>query len=615
MTVMREMLPQGRLLPDHLWRRRHRGIVILLWLHVPALLGFGLLRGVRTEVALIEVASIVALALVATLPAVGRRLRTTAAAFGLVTCSAAFVHLWGGQSEAHFHFFVVVAILMLYQEWTSFLIAVGYVVFHNGLVGSIDPTLIYDDPAQVEHPFAWTLIHAAFVVAASAANMVAWRANEQLLRDPLTGLASRTVLNDRLRVALERSRRHGGLTAVLFIDLDRFKVVNDSLGHNVGDRLLVVLADRLRAAVRRTDTPVRFGGDEFVVLCEDVRDPRAALTVAERVAAALAAPVMAGGHELVMTVSVGIALASGDDVAPEALVRDADAAMYRAKEAGRNRCELFDEDMREKVLTQLSVEQDLRRSLERGELVLHYQPEVDLPTGVVAGVEALLRWQHPERGLVAPNDFIPVAEDSGMIVPIGAWVLHEACRQAVAWGARRGAHPLVMRVNVSPRQLDDPAFVDTVAGALADSGLEPSRLCLEITENALIRDLERGSEVLRRVRALGVQLALDDFGTGHSSLTYLRRLRVDVLKIDRSFLAGLDAREDDRAIVAAIIGMARALGLTVTAEGVERQSQLTHLHQMRCDAAQGFLLARPAPPEEIEPLLDLRPEPRLRAVS
>jgi len=614
-TIVRELLPQGRLLPDHLWRRRHRAIVILLWLHVPALFSFGLAMGVSSGLAALEVSFIGGLAAIATAPFVSRRLRSTAAAFGLVTCSAVFVHLWEGQSEAHFHFFVVVAVLMLYQEWTTFLIAIGYVAFHNGLVGWLDPELVYDDPAAVEHPFLFALLHAGFVLAASAANMVAWRANEQLLRDPLTGLASRTVLSERLRIALDRSRRNRLMTAVLFIDIDRFKLVNDSLGHSAGDRLLVVLADRLRGAIRRTDTAVRFGGDEFVVLCEEVRDARAALQVAERVADSLRAPVMTGGHELTMTVSIGIALSAGDVRDPEDLVRDADAAMYRAKQAGRSRCELFDDEMRERVLHQLAVEHDLRRAIERDELVLHYQPEVDLPSGTVAGVEALVRWRHPERGLIAPDDFIPVAEETGQIVGIGEWVLMEACRQGAAWKARRGSRELVMRVNVSPRQLDDPGFVDAVARALADSGLEPRDLCLEITESALIRDLDRGSEVLRRVRALGVLLALDDFGTGHSSLTYLRRLRVDVLKIDREFLRGLDSREDDQAIVAAIIGMARALGLTVTAEGVERQSQLAKLHELRCDAAQGFLLARPALPAEIEPMLGLKPDTHLRAVS
>jgi diguanylate cyclase len=593
-----ESLPRGRLLPDHLWRRRHRAITLLLWLQVPVLALFGLARGMGLD-ALVDVGVLAGFALVAGSSKAGRTVRSIAGSVGLVSASAILVHFWSGTIEAHFAFFVVISLLMLYQDWVPFLIAIGFVVVHHGIVGALAPTSVYAHGAAHPDPWKWALIHGGFVVAAAAANLVSWRANEQLLRDPLTGLASRLVLQDRVRAALERVRRHGRAVAVLFVDLDRFKVLNDSLGHAAGDQVLRALADRLRHCTHGSDVAVRFGGDEFVLVCEDLEGPDAAAAIADRLGALMREPVVLGERSHVMTVSIGVAVTTDPDRVPEELVRDADAAMYRAKELGKNRSELFDEAMHADVRRRLDVEAGLRTALERDELRLHYQPEVELASGRVLAVEALLRWEHPERGLLAPGEFIAVAEDTGLIVPIGAWVIGEACRQSAAWGDT----PVTMRVNLSARQLRDPGLVDVIREALAETGIGPHALCLELTESMLMQDVERSAAVLGELRAMGVRLALDDFGTGYSSLAYLRHLHVDRLKVDRSFMAEFDGQPAEQTIVAAIIGMARGLGLAVTAEGIETPEQLERLRALGCDAVQGFLLARPAEPAAIEHLL------------
>jgi diguanylate cyclase (GGDEF)-like protein len=400
------------------------------------------------------------------------------------------------------------------------------------------------------------------------------------------------------RGASERWCRRGS-SCSLFIDIDRFKVLNDSRGHDTGDQVLRVVADRLRSSARGADLAVRFGGDEFVVVCEDLDGSAAALAVAERFAALLRMPVPVDGRAHVLTVSVGVCVTTDPGRSPEDLVRDADTAMYRAKERGKDRCELFGAEMLADVTQRLEVEAGLRGALERGELRLHYQPELDLVSGRVQAVEALLRWQHPEHGLLAPGDFIAVAEDTGLIVPIGAWVIREACRQAAAWSAT----PVTVRVNLSARQLRDPELIDVVRDALDQSGIQARDLCLELTESMLMQDLELNSAVLAELRAVGVRLALDDFGTGYSSLAYLRHLQVDRLKIDRSFMAELAERPAEQTIVAAIVGMARGLGIPVTAEGIEAADQLDRVRALGCDAAQGFLLARPGAPGDVARLL------------
>jgi diguanylate cyclase (GGDEF)-like protein/PAS domain S-box-containing protein len=426
------------------------------------------------------------------------------------------------------------------------------------------------------------------------------RLAHQATHDPLTGLPNRTLLLDRLEGALARARRHQRRVAVLFLDLDHFKVVNDSLGHGLGDRLLMAIAERLTVALRPGDTVARFGGDEFVILCEDLQDDAEAIVIAERVDQALSHPFAIDQTEVFVGVSIGIAMPDGDDAEAETLIRDADAAMYRAKDRGRARWELFDNAMRASAVDRLDIENALRRALERRELRVFYQPIIDLRTGAVDGVEALLRWEHPERGLLPPLDFITVAEETGLIVPIGSWVLDQACRQVQRWqSVSPGSAPLRVSVNISGRQLGHPRLVEDVAAILDDTGINPAHVELEITESVLMDDVEMSSETLGRLHTLGVKLAVDDFGTGYSSLSYLRRFPVDLLKVDRSFVDGLGEDPSDSAIVTAIITLAHALGLSAVAEGVESPLQLAELRRLGCDRAQGYFMARPAGGHEV----------------
>jgi diguanylate cyclase (GGDEF)-like protein len=414
----------------------------------------------------------------------------------------------------------------------------------------------------------------------------------QATHDPLTGLPNRSLVVDRLDRALARAQRSGGRVTVLFADLDRFKVVNDSFGHSAGDGVLLCISERLRAAVRPHDTVGRLAGDEFVVVCEDLTD-REALDVAGRIAAAVAQPIELGGRESVITASIGIAHAEPATRA-EDMLRDSDVAMYRAKERGRSRVELFDAEMRRRMIDRLETERSLRTAIAAGELRLDYQPLVSFDGWRVIAAEALVRWDHPERGVVGPADFIPLAEETGLILPIGRWVLGEACRQLAVWRAA-GRRDLRVTVNLSARQFADPDLIDAVAEALARAGLPTGALCLEITESVLMEEVEATAETLRALKRLGVHLAVDDFGTGYSSLSYLKRFPVDLLKIDRSFVDGLGTDPEDGAIVLAIVSLARALRLDVVAEGVEYFHQLEALHRLGCDAVQGFLLGRPGP--------------------
>ena len=432
------------------------------------------------------------------------------------------------------------------------------------------------------------------------------RAQEELahqaLHDALTGLPNRLLLTDRLEQVLARSARSGAGVAVLFIDLDRFKLINDSRGHAAGDALLVTVADRLRGTVRRHDTIARFGGDEFVIVCEDPSVAFEASLLAQRLIAVLQEPVVIDGQEVFLTASVGIALSDGGDT-PESLLRDADAAMYRAKEQGRARTEFFDATMRTEAVLRLETQSALHRALERDELTVHYQPVIDFGTGAMTGVEALVRWMHPLHGLVSPASFIPLAEETGLIVPIGLWVLEEATAQLARWQASFPGRPLVLNVNVSARQLRQADFVDSVAAVLCVTGIDPSCLCLELTESTFMEDVDGHRETLSALKALGVRLAIDDFGTGYSSLTYLKRFPVNVLKIDQAFVRGLGQDPSDTAIVESVIDLAHALGLVVVAEGVETVEQIAHLRMLGCDEAQGYYFARPQPAAELDGLL------------
>jgi diguanylate cyclase (GGDEF)-like protein/PAS domain S-box-containing protein len=432
----------------------------------------------------------------------------------------------------------------------------------------------------------------------------------QALHDPLTGLANRTLLLDRIGRALELSKRGTSKIAVLFLDLDNFKAINDGFGHQLGDQLLKEVGSRLISGLRASDattrlggeTVGRLGGDEFVVLCEGIRSEEDGLRIAERLKRAIAAPFTLQDTELSVTASIGITFPADPRADAGSLIRDADVAMYRAKDQGRNRCEVFDGAMRTRVMERLRVESELRGVIKRDELTLHYQPIVSVTDGSVVGLEALVRWEHPQRGVVAPADFIPLAEESGLIVAIGAWVLEEACRQTARWQeAHPRSPPVQVFVNVSERQLT-PDFIDTVSNALEQSGLDPTRLVLEITESVVVES-PQSADLLRALRKRGVQLALDDFGTGYSSLAYLTRFPLDILKIDRSLLANLGQGEQAFKVAAAAIEMGRALGMTVIGEGVETTEQLAHLQELDCPFAQGYLFAKPQPAAAITQLL------------
>jgi diguanylate cyclase (GGDEF)-like protein/PAS domain S-box-containing protein len=423
--------------------------------------------------------------------------------------------------------------------------------------------------------------------------------SHQALHDALTGLPNRALLTDRLVHGLARTRRSGSPLGVIFLDLDRFKVVNDSLGHSFGDALLRQAAERITGAIRGSDTVARFGGDEFVIVCEDTA--RGDLeAIATHILIALERPCHIRGQAVLLTASLGLVIAD-HDATPETLLRDSDLAMYRAKERGRGRIESFDHALRSKLERRLETEADLHRAVEREEFTVYYQPVVDLGTGAMISLEALVRWEHPQRGLVAPDEFIPLAEESGLIVPIGAWVLDQACQQLVEW--QQVAPSLSVAVNLSGRQILAPDIAEQVDGALHRSGLDPARLCLEMTETMFVEDIEECERVVSALKALGVELSIDDFGTGYSSLSYLKRFPVDAVKVDKSFVHGLGTSSHDTALVAAIIAMAGALELTVTAEGVETRRQLAHLRKLGCPRAQGYYFAKPLPARLVDPLV------------
>jgi diguanylate cyclase (GGDEF)-like protein len=426
----------------------------------------------------------------------------------------------------------------------------------------------------------------------------------QAMHDVLTGLPNRALFVDRLEQALARSERTDGLVAVIFLDLDRFKTINDSLGHEAGDRVLVEVAARLHDVVRPSDTLARFGGDEYTVLCEPASAYQG-LAIADRLAVALSRPIESGGHEVFLTASVGITFGRHGDH-PADLIRDADSAMYKAKERGPGEVETFDVEMRARSLRRLEIEHDLHRAVERDELRLYWQPIVDLGTGDIVAAEALLRWQHPERGLVMPDEFIPAATETGLIVPIGQWVVESACHQLKRWRQAGLTEPgFVGSVNASAREIETGQLAESVRGALARSGVPASELCLEVTERDLMSETGAMLDVVNTLHDLGGQLALDDFGTGHSSLLVLKRLPIQTVKVDRAFVQGLDEDNDqDAAIIEAVASLAHALGLSAVAEGIETETQRRKSHELGCDLGQGFLFARPQPAVEMTALLD-----------
>lgn len=487
-------------------------------------------------------------------------------------------------------------------------------VVNGQVVGAYE---IYQDLAPVHplRPLVWgavlggttVLFCALFVVMRGAAAHIRIQQAAlayQAYHDPLTQLPNRALFMDRLERALARAHRHSSAVAVLFLDLDNFKMVNDTLGHHVGDQLLVAVADRLHGSLRATDTAARLGGDECAVLLEDVEGIQDPIHTCERILERFKAPFAIDGHELFISASIGVALSAPGHDQPNVMLREADIAMYRAKATGKARYELFDRTLETRVRERLTLETDLRRAVERGELGLHYQPIVQLGTGQVSEVEALLRWHHPRRGMVSPGEFIPLAEETGLIVPIGLLALEQACRQAHAWHQTfPRASSLVMNVNLSARQFHHPRLVEDVARVLNSSGVDPRTIKLELTESVMMHDNVPAIRTLRELKALGLGVALDDFGTGYSSLSVLRQCPIDLLKIDRMFVQQLGRNHQDTAIVRAVITLAKTLDLRVTSEGIETAEQAAMLQHLGCEQGQGYFFARPLPPEDLSAIL------------
>jgi diguanylate cyclase (GGDEF)-like protein/PAS domain S-box-containing protein len=901
-SQIRSALPEGRPLPDDVWRQRHAGIVILLWLHVVGIAAFAAFTNPGLLPNLAEVGLVALTAVLAASKFLGRKLRSVIASFGLITSSATLVHISGGYIEFHFHFFIMVAVIALYQDWIPFLLTLWYVVLHHGVIGVINPASVYNHPDALANPWKWAAIHGAFVLGISAASMIGWRLNEaarartelvlasmgegicgvdlqgnimfansaatslvgwseselsgrsmqdllyypnpahqqehnnpesqgdhqqdgqhtslliektleeggvyqaenvlfrrkdgtsfpveyvstplqehnqiigavitfkditerlqseealkqsetrfrsmfannpipmwvydletlqflevneaavshygysqeeflqmrisdirpledvtrlledieeerptlqhsgqwrhrqksgeiidvqiishmleftgrkavvvvaedvterkafevqlqhQAFHDSLTSLPNRALFMDRLGHALTRAHNQPGSVAVLFLDLDNFKVINDSLGHKMGDQLLVAVSQRLQECVRPEDTVARLGGDEFTILLEDIKDVNDAINVAERIATRLQAPInLSGnamlttsglqGHEVFVTTSTGIAIqssmrksgvladtiqASHSGSSPDDILRNADMAMYEAKSKGKSRYALFESKMTSQAKARLQLGTELRLALERGEFSVYYQPIVELESCRISGVEALVRWEHPRRGLISPVEFITLAEQTGLIVPIGQWVLEESCRQVLSWQRlsqqeqyegqpqeQSSNTPLVLSVNLSARQFQHPELVEDIERTLRDTGFDPQHLKLEITESIGIEDVGFTNATLRRLKEMGIRIALDDFGTGYSALSYLKRYPIDTLKLDRSFIAGLGQNPEDTAIIHAVIGFAQALNLSVTGEGIETVEQLIELQRLGCDQGQGYYFARP----------------------
>ena len=571
-------------LPVAEWVVRHRWIARLAVAQavgVAMLAGsLGLGRPVAAQVLLV-IGVPALLSLPAALPP---RVRTMLATGSLALGASVLVPLTG-QGETFAWLLLALTVSALYQDW----VIVPTVL----VVAGAHFTLIELGPSGLD-PF--DLVPLLATVLAGAVHHRSWRLAEVEARtDPLTGLANRR----RLREAADRLLRRGGPASLLFLDLDGFKAVNDSRGHAFGDALLVEVAARLRACVRDGDLVVRLGGDEFAVLVPG--DPVHAEDVARRVRIDMAVPVQLTGRAVRVTASIGVARTSGTAGRRSGadLLRDADVAMYQAKAAGRNRVVVCDEGMAEAVLDRAALAEDLLAALAAGDqLAVHHQPVVTLPAGVTAGYEALVRWQHPVRGPVPPLDFVPLAEETGAVLALGRWVLRQATRDAAA-GLGGEVGPSKVAVNVSSRQLADDGFVDDVCEALRDSGLPADRLVLEVTETSLVEDLDSVCERLQELRALGVRIAIDDFGTGWSSLSYLRRLPVDIVKVDRSFITDLGRTPAATALVATIVELARGLSLDVVAEGVERTDQRDELARLGCAFAQGWLFGRPVPREPV----------------
>jgi len=596
-------------------------VTALLALHLFAIPGYALVQGNSLPQAMTEALPVLVTLALARFEPLGRTGRACAAALGLMVCSGMVVHLSNGLTEAHFHFFVIIPVIAMYEAWAPFMVGVAYVLVHHGVMGAIDPRLVYNHPPAWDRPWLFAGIHAAFFSAACVACIVNWWMHERARHaegrlvatlahhaehDGLTGLPNRAAF-----LAQSPVRRPGASladrpTSVLMLDLDRFKEVNDTLGHTFGDQLLLQVSARLSETTRPEDLLARLGGDEFAVLLPETT-AEDARRVAARMRASLQQEFLIDGMLLGVDVSIGVtthrARGVGDATGPDvsALLRQADVAMYEAKRA-RTGVACYDAGTDDHTRERLSLLTDLRRALERDELVLHYQPKMSVTGHDVVGVEALVRWEHPEHGLLPPASFIPAAEHTALITPLTLRVLEVALAQVRHWRAR--GHHVPVAVNISPRCLLEPEFGQQVLARLAEAGLPADLLRLEITESTLLADPVRARAALETLADVGVRLSIDDFGTGYSSMSYLRHLPIDELKIDRSFVSGMLDHREDAVLVQSAIDLGHNLGLAVVAEGVETVGVLSALVTHGCDTVQGYLLSRPLPAAALEAWLD-----------
>ena len=744
------ILPRGSTLTADSWRRRHLAILVLLWAHVPALLIVGIQQGYGLVHPGLETAVVAIFAAAASFRGPSRDVRASLATIGLVSSSAILVHLTGGLIEMHFHFFVMVAVVALYQSWYPFLVAIGFVLVHHGVMGAIDSSSVFNHPAALRSPWKWASLHAMFIAGESIAALTTWKLNElsldaerstrtalevaiddlseaqslthigswdwnvvsgrvewsdelfricgvtsdfepsydsfmamiptpersrlesileyalstgepfefetrltrpdgttrliqaagrtiadeeghvgrlvgtmqditdrkrledkvthQAFHDSLTGLPNRALFIDRVEHARARQARDANALGVLFVDIDNFKIVNDTKGHPAGDTLLQEIGNGIAGVLRSADTIARLGGDEFAVLLEDLENSEEATHVAARILKTVASAMSVDQIGVAISASIGIAIEPTPGTrGSDELLRDADIAMYEAKRKGKGSYAVFESAMSRDLNARLELRNDLQRAIENEEFFLQYQPIVRVDDETIRSVEALVRWRHPERGIIPPLDFIPFAEENGQILEIGRWVMQRACTTVAQWQSRFPREEAIrVSVNVSPVQFHDPDFLDELKTILLDSKLMPSSLMLEITEGVLVHDIEAVANRLNEIKKLGVQLAIDDFGTGYSSLGYLRNFPIDILKIDKSFVDFVASGPEESALARAIVKLGDTLGLGVVAEGVESKDQANALLAMGCDLAQGYLYSKPIDGARMEELLSER---------
>jgi diguanylate cyclase (GGDEF)-like protein len=605
LSSVADWFPRGSTLPESEWRVRHRAVVYLLLFHAVVFAVGSLIKGVPVENFVTNVSVPLLGAYAASRSSLSRAARSGIAAIALMLCSSVVVHLMSGSIEGHFHFFVMIPVVALYEDWVPFGLAVGVVLVHHGIIGTLAPEAVYDHRSAIDHPWRWAFVHAFFFATACVGAIINWKLHEsarsaeqsltarvrhQANHDSLTGLPNRTQLLDHAARLLADPSLRGEPLSVLLVDLDRFKDVNDVLGHASGDVLLSRIGPLMAGAVRGDDILCRLGGDEFAAVLPRC-DEATAVAVAKRLLELISVTMDIDGVLLNVEASVGIAVTQefgeGDI---DTLLRHADIAMYTAKRA-RHGYQVYEADQDTATLERLNLLGEMRQALLRDEFVLHYQPKMTLPDNKLIGVEALARWNHPTRGLLAPGEFIPVAESTGLIVPFTLHVLRMALEQVAQW--QDGDTPLSVAVNLSPRCLAEVDLPEQILGMLSAYGVAPQLLELEITENTLAHDPERALATLTELHDAGIRISIDDFGTGYSSMSYLKRLPVSELKVDRSFVMGMLSNLDDGILVRSVVDLGHNLGLVVVAEGVEDQETLEALAAVGCDIAQGYHLARP----------------------